>query len=106
MAKMYKTQETSNAIYGFFEKYRPFSNFHQEKFVWQGMEWATSEHAFHAAKTKDPNWILMIQKADTPSGAKRLGRQCPLRPDWEQVKVDIMYSIVHAKFIQSEELKE
>lgn len=33
-----------------------------------------------------------------PSKAKRLGRQVPLRPDWEQVKVPIMAELVRAKF--------
>jgi len=105
MNKTYKTIETDNAIYGFFEKYRPLSNFHKEQFEWDGRLWATSEHAFQAAKTTDPGWALMIQKADSPSSAKLYGRRCPLSPTWEADKDSIMYSILVAKFTQSETLK-
>ena len=41
-----------------------------------------------------------------PSQAKRLGRSVQLRPDWENVKYDIMYEVCKAKFEQNEDLKE
>lgn len=99
-------REEDNAIYGFFDKYRPFSNFHEEKFVLWGIEWQSGEHAFQAVKTLKPMWNFRIQAAETPSKAKQLGRRCPIRDDWEEVKLGIMYEIVSAKFSQSEELKE
>lgn len=40
------------------------------------------------------------------SDAKKLGRQVPLRGDWEEVKDNIMYEICKAKFTQNEDLKE
>lgn len=100
-----KTQETEEGIYGFFEQYRPLSNFHKEDFGWRGKTWSTSEHAFHAAKTTDVTWFNKIHAAATASEAKKLGRQCPLSPTWEQDKVDIMCSILRAKFSQSPTLK-
>jgi len=101
----YKTIETENSIRGFFEQYRPLSNFHVSPFTYQGRIWKTAEHAFHAAKTDDPAWIESIWGADSPSVAKHLGRRCPLRSDWEEVKDTVMYSILMAKFIQSEALE-
>ena len=50
-----------------------------------------------------------IHSAATPGSAKKLGGQrkgpCKLRPDWEQVKVDLMKDILLAKFEQNEDLK-
>ena len=40
-----------------------------------------------------------------PSAAKKLGRHVQLRPDWEQIKEDIMYEVCRAKFTQHEDLK-
>lgn len=40
-----------------------------------------------------------------PKEAKGLGRQVTLRPDWEDVKFDIMYELNKQKFTQHPELK-
>ena len=52
---------------------------------------------------------LKIHGASTPSSAKKLGGQrsgpCQLRPDWEEVKVDLMREILLCKFSQNGELK-
>lgn len=100
------TRETDNAIYGFFEQYRPFSNFHVEPFRWRNKTWKTSEHAFQAAKTTDAKCYENIWAAKTASEAKSLGQRCPLSPTWEADKNNIMYSILVAKFSQSPILKE
>jgi hypothetical protein len=34
----------------------------------------------------------------TPGQAKRLGRSLRLRPDWEEVKIDVMEVILRSKF--------
>jgi len=51
----------------------------------------------------------IIHSASTPGSAKKLNGQrngpCKLRPDWEQVKVDLMKDILFAKFAQNEDLK-
>ena len=36
----------------------------------------------------------------TPGDAKRLGSRAKLRPDWEEVKVQIMHNLVLQKFQQ------
>ena len=40
----------------------------------------------------------------TPAQAKRWGRKIPLRPDWEEVKLDIMFELVYRKFGDHPEL--
>ena len=71
----------------------------------------TSEHAFAYAKV-DPwdqgleGWRHLIAEAAGPNQAKSLGRECPLRDDWETVKFGVMQSIVEAKFRQNPGLAE
>ena len=74
------------------------SNFHRRPFEWQGQVWSTSEAAFQAAKTHDDRLRERIRQAPTPAAAKRLGRRADLRPDWEDVKGDVMRSVLQAKF--------
>lgn len=42
----------------------------------------------------------------SPRDAKKLGRKVMLRDDWEEVKDDLMYKIVLAKFLQNPSLAE
>ena len=41
-----------------------------------------------------------------PLTAKRRGKKVPLRPDWEEVKDDLMYQVCKAKFTQHPDLQE
>lgn len=56
------------------------------------------EHAFQAAKTLDENERYIVRSAIWPRDAKRAGRRVTLRPDWEQIKVEVMWSLVWQKF--------
>lgn len=58
----------------------------------------TVEHRFQAAKALDPEQAKRIYDAESAYSAKYFGRSCKLRPDWEQVKNDIMYELVTKKF--------
>jgi predicted NAD-dependent protein-ADP-ribosyltransferase YbiA (DUF1768 family) len=40
----------------------------------------------------------MIGMLVTPAEAKREGRKLKLRPDWEDVKIDVMYELLRSKF--------
>jgi len=61
-------------------------------------EGITVEHKYQASKTFDTEWQVMIMRAETPGRAKRLGRKAPMRDDWDEVKVDIMYELLKEKF--------
>lgn len=82
-----------------FEKQLSFlSNFHPCVVMLDGEVYASVEHAYQAAKTlseKERFWILC---AETPGCAKRRGGDVTLRPDWDEVKVDVMRDLVRQKF--------
>jgi N-glycosidase YbiA len=80
------------------------SNFFPASFAWRGKLWATSEHAYQAAKSLDPEVQERIRLLPSPGATKRAGKVIALRPDWEQVKVDIMLEIVFEKFRQNPQL--
>jgi len=62
-------------------------------------EWYPSvEHAYQAAKTLNPLERKDIRTARTAAGAKKAGRRITLRPDWDQVKLDIMRDLLTQKF--------
>lgn len=88
--------------------YGCFSNFSRHSVFLDGVRWPTSEHYFQAQKFLDPAIRERIRMAKTPREAADMGRdrKLPLRPDWEQVKDDVMRKAVEAKFTQREELKE
>lgn len=80
-------------------QYRFLSNFYVGEPITLGsVTFATGEHAFAANKAKDPRAFQAIATADTPGRAKSMGRSCTLRPDWEEVKLDVMAAVLRAKF--------
>ncbi|BDI34031.1 hypothetical protein CCAX7_60820 [Capsulimonas corticalis] len=88
--------------------YGEFSNFAKYGVKMDGEWWPTTEHYFQAQKFVDPDYRTQIRNADTPKRAAELGRsrRVPLRPDWEDVKDDIMYACVLKKFETHPELRE
>lgn len=77
--------------------YSFLSNFHSCDIEYDGESYTSSECAFQAMKEADPaergNYSHLY-----PSEAKKKGKSCNLRPDWEEVKVDVMYDILKVKF--------
>lgn len=91
-------------ISGFSGPYRFLSNFYPAKVHLRGVEYLSSEHAYQAAKSKDPAVRETVRSLPTPSAAKTYGKTILLRPDWEQRKVRIMRQIVLDKFTRNPEL--
>lgn len=79
-------------------EYAFLSNYYNSPITYKGYKCPTVEHAFHAAKTDNDKEILAIVNAPTPGKSKRLGRQCTLRSDWENVKDDVMRILLCKKF--------
>lgn len=98
--------ETSPPILEFKGPYRYLSNFWMAPVLWAGQVWPSTEHAYQAAKTLDGDERRRIRMLATPGYAKRAGKLVTLRPDWEQVKEDIMLDIVLAKFSQHPRLMD
>lgn len=82
-------------------EYAFLSNFYEGKPIfYNGHYYKTAEHAFQASKARDPSDRLFIEASATPSLAKSRGRKIKLRPDWEAIKLEVMYDIIYAKFDQ------
>lgn len=89
-------------------KYSFLSNFHEgHPFECYGTVWATSEHAYAAQKVYgvDDELYERIAASTDPQEAKTLGRTAPvIRPDWEEVKYNVMKTVVAAKFLSHSDL--
>lgn len=92
---------TNESIKGFRGEYFFLSNFFSAPVFFQGMRFGNNEAAFQAAKC--PERMLDFCNL-SPQSAKRLGRSVTLRPDWEDVKYEVMYQICKAKFTQNTDL--
>ena len=59
---------------------------------------STAEHQYQARKTLDPRQRERILNASTPYAAKKMARSIALRPDWNEVRVPLMASVIKWKF--------
>lgn len=82
----------------FYSKHSFLSNFYPAGFRIEGRRYATAEHYFQSQKTTDSKWQEKIRLARSPLMAKRMGRYVGIRSDWEQVKEQVMYKGLQAKF--------
>jgi ribA/ribD-fused uncharacterized protein len=89
-----------------------------EPIIWNGLAFATAEHAYQWSKTEDlgeRELILftweqgddsVIVRPSTPGEAKRMGAKCTKLPDWDEIKTGIMLDILRAKFTQDGKLRQ
>ncbi len=88
------------AIREFRDAYAFLSNFYCSPIKYKGLIYLNAEAAFQAQKEtreKDKEQYTRMN----PAQAKLVGRNCNLREDWEEIKEQIMYEIVKAKFTQN-----
>ena len=85
-------------------KFSFLSNFHLAATCYEAVLYPTSEHAFQAAKSFRPEDREQIRRARTPAEAKKLGRYVNLRPDWDQVRTNVMFYVVLDKFARNPNL--
>ena len=86
-------------INSFTGKYSFLSNFYPTKGIeYEGIVYLTVEHAYQAAKSLSPIERDYINRAPTPSAAKKAGRYLTLRTDWEEVKLEIMSTLLKSKY--------
>ena len=88
------------------EPYGCFSNFSAHAVYLKGIIWPTTEHYFQAQKFAGTPLEERVRLAKTPEEAKRLGKINPARPDWKQIRDEIMLEAVRAKFTQHPNLRE
>lgn len=87
--------------------YEFLSNFYPCEIRYLGHTYRSVEHAYQAAKTHNPMDHLRIAGFRTAKEAKQWGRTLTcLRPDWEEVKVSIMKTLIKKKFKADSPLAE
>ena len=77
---------------------RFLSNFYPVTVTLDGEQYAAVEDAFQAAKTLDMKQRRLIQLCQTPAEARKCGRRVTLRPDWNEIKLDVMLQLLRQKF--------
>lgn len=75
-------------------------------FLKDGVYWKTVEHYYQAHKFEDQKIIEKIIRAETPKIASEIGRDrsYSIKANWEEIKVDIMFDAVLAKFVAHPDL--
>lgn len=85
-------------IYSFSGKYAFLSNFWPCQIAYDGLMFPSTEHAFQAQKCTALCDKLAVRDARTPGIAKKFARLLNRRPDWDLVKVEIMFALLQQKF--------
>ncbi len=93
-------------FYRIHDPYGCFSNYAPYPVEIEGLLWPTTEHYYQAQKFEDAHYRERIRQDKHPSAAKGLGnsRKVPIRPDWDDMRVDVMRKAVRAKLAQHPEV--
>ena len=67
------------------------SNYSPSKFKINNVEFLNVEQFFAYSKCINEEDQQLILSLSRPSDIKKAGRRIKLRPDWEKIKLDIMY---------------
>ena len=92
-------------IKGMFGPYRYMSNFHIAPVIYEGLEYPSTENGYQAAKSTDPEIRKQFQNI-TPSESKKLGQKIAKRPDWDEIKYQVMLDLCTYKFTMHSDLRE
>jgi ribA/ribD-fused uncharacterized protein len=95
---------TDHAIFGMFGEYKWLSNFHPVPIEYEGRLYGSTEAAYMATKTLDPD-LRDLLTTYSPLEAKAVGSQIELRPDWDRLKAGVMLDVLRIKF-QVPELRD
>lgn len=99
--------DTDTQVFFYEQDFYVLSNFSAFNLKMLGHTFATSEHAYHWMKFRYPagGWVqLEIETAPSAHEAFKVAERHKQhrRPDWDEVKVDIMRDILRAKADQHE----
>lgn len=93
-------------ITDFSEQYSFLSNLYPSPMVIDGRYYQTVEHAFHAAKAKNEEDAKLVRQCESASQAKRLGKQMPVRDNWEEIQLTVMKRLLLVKFCANRQLSK
>ncbi len=88
--------------------YGAFSNLHRRPIEFEGVEFATSEHAYQAGKARKPevrDWVLSAPSPALVAMAAHGLYYWDIAPGWSRTKFDRMRGVLRAKFTQHEDLR-
>ena len=92
------------------EPYYEFTNFYEVIVVIDDTHWPTTEHYFQAQKFVGTPILETIRMLSRPREAFDMSRDPRYshwrRNDWEEVKEDVMYKALQAKFSQNDDLRK
>jgi ribA/ribD-fused uncharacterized protein len=82
------------------------SNYKKARFFIYGRWWNWVEAPYQAQKTFVPEEYDAIHQATNNNDSRLLGQKVTMRPDWDQVKRQVMKECVLAKFLQHKDLRD
>jgi|CXWL01.1.fsa_nt_gi ribA/ribD-fused uncharacterized protein len=89
----------------FLGEYRFLSNFHVCDIEFDGRLYTSTEAAYQSAKTLNPLTRDLFRDM-TPSQARKEGQQLEIRPNWDNVKVDVMRKVNLYKYVKHSDLTD
>jgi ribA/ribD-fused uncharacterized protein len=101
--------DNENQIFFYEQEFYPFSNFSSFKLEWKGYDWMTSEHAYHSEKfINNPEIIEQLKQSRSAHDAMVIAyaNKDRYREDWDEIKLDVMKSILIAKVEQHTYVKK
>jgi ribA/ribD-fused uncharacterized protein len=102
-------------VYGFVGNYAFCTNFYKADVVYEGILYPSTEHAYQAAKSLDPQFRLYVANVVIlPGQAKHAGNNklenqavpCVLRKDWDDIKIQVMEDVCRDKFTRHPKLMD
>ena len=87
----------------FREEYFFLSNFYPARMILDGIMYRSAEAAYQAQKTLDPERRARFGRL-SPDEAKQEGNALPPRPDWTEIRYEVMRRVVFEKFTQNPHL--
>jgi hypothetical protein len=81
-------------------------NFFKTPITYKSRIWPSAEHIFQASKSLNEAVRELIRIANTPGKVGALGRIINPRPDWDDIKNELMLEIVRLKFDQNIKIRE
>lgn len=96
----------ADAITSFTGPHAFLSNFYPVQVMLDGIDYPSVEHAYQAAKTVWADERMRVRKCVRAVDAKRMGKRVTMRPDWEQVKLQVMEDLLRQKFKGHEHLRK
>lgn len=88
------------------EQYGFLGNFYPSRMFIYGLWWNWVEAPYQSKKTFDLDEQQLIWKATKAMDSRIIGQTVKIRPDWDEIKRQVMKECVTAKFLQHPVLRK